>query len=117
MASAIDEKTRQTLEALGVRDAPGVEALFAEVRAQLEAEHDDLVDIPVNDAAEKDAAVKKLRDRWLARKNGIITTINENWLRKAPASLKAAAGRCFNELRKQGASVETEGLRKEVPVR
>ena len=107
MASAIDEKTRQTLEALGVRDAPGVEALFAEVRAQLEAEHDDLVDNPVNDAAEKDAAVKKLRDRWLARKNGIITTINENWLRKAPASLKAAAGRCFNALRKVAATVET----------
>ena len=117
MASAIDEKTRQTLEALGVRDAPGVEGLFAEVRAQLEAEHDDLVDNPVNDAAEKDVAVKKLRDRWLARKNGIITTINENWLRKAPASLKAAAGRCYNELRKQGATVEIEGLRKEVPVR
>ena len=95
------------MEALGVRDAPGVEALFAEVRAQLEAEHDDLVDNPVNDAAEKDAAVKKLRDRWLARKNGIITTINENWLRKAPASLKAAAGRCFNALRKVAATVET----------
>ena len=117
MASAIDEKTRQTLEAVGVRDAPGLEALFAEVRAQLEAERHDLVDNPVNDAAEKDAAIKKLRDRWLARKNGIITTINENWLRKAPASLKAAAGRCFNELRKLGATVETEVLRKEVPVR
>ena len=117
MASAIDEKTRQTLEALGVRDAPGVEALFAEVRAQLEAEHDDLVDNPVNDAAEKDAAVKKLRDRWLARKNGLITTINENWLKAAPPSLKPVAGRCFNQLRIRAVIVEIEELRKVVPVR
>ena len=117
MASSFEEKTKKTLEILGVRDAAGVEALFAEAQNQLEAEHDNLVDKPVNNAAEKDAAIKQLRDRWLARKNGIISNINENWLKAAPPSLKPVAGRCFNQLRNQAVTVETEELRKVVPVR
>ena len=117
MTSSLEEKTKKTLEALGVRDAAGLESLFAEAQNQLEAERSSLVENPPADTAEREAVIKALRDRWLARKNGLVTFINENWLRKAPGSLKPAAGRCFNELRKQGTTIETEVLRKEVPVR
>ncbi|MCZ6905653.1 MAG: hypothetical protein O7F56_08310, partial [Acidobacteria bacterium] len=116
MASSFEDKTKKTLEALGVRDAAGVESLFAEAQNQLEAERSSLVENPPADTAEREAAIKALRDRWLARKNGLVTFINENWLRKAPAALKPAAGRCFNQLRNQAVTVETEELRKVVPV-
>ena len=115
MTSSLEEKTKKTLEALGVRDAAGVESLFAEAQAQLQAERSSLVENPPADTAEREAAIKALRDRWLARKNGLVTFINENWLRKAPGSLKPAAGRCFNELRKLGASVEIDQLRSTLP--
>ena len=115
MASSFEEKTKKTLEILGVRDAAGVEALFAEAQNQLQAERSSLVENPPADAAEREAAIKALRDRWLARKNGLVTFINENWLRNAPGSLKPAAGRSFNELRKLGASVEIDQLRSTLP--
>ena len=117
MTSSLEEKTKKTLEALGVRDAAGVESLFAEAQNQLEAERSSLVENPLADTAERDAVIKALRDRWLARKNSLITTINENWLKAAAPSLKPVAGRCFNQLRNQAVTVETEELRKVVPVR
>ena len=38
---------------------------------------------------------KAFRDRWLARKNGIVTQVNELWLKAAPAS--EARGRPANQ--------------------
>ena len=31
---------------------------------------------------------KIFRDRWMARKNGILSTVNDLWLKKAPAASK-----------------------------
>ena len=42
---------------------------------------------------------KALRDRWMARKNGILTQINDLWLRAAPGEAKREVGRLVNELR------------------
>ncbi len=109
-----EEKTRKTLEALGVREAAGVEALFAEAQALMDSEQQWRVKNPLDSPAEKEAAIKDLRDRWLARKNGLISNINENWLRKAPPELKPVAGRCFNQLRNRAVIVEIEDLRKVV---
>ena len=44
---------------------------------------------------------KAFRDRWLARKNGILSQVNELWLKAAPAEAKREAGRRVNELNQQ----------------
>jgi len=46
-----------------------------------------------------DSDFKAFRDRWLARKNGILAQINELWLKPAPASAKRDVGQRVNEIR------------------
>jgi phenylalanyl-tRNA synthetase alpha chain len=46
-----------------------------------------------------DADLKAFRDRWMARKNGILTQINEVWLKAAPKDAKREAGIRVNELK------------------
>jgi phenylalanyl-tRNA synthetase alpha chain len=48
---------------------------------------------------------KIFRDRWMARKNGILTQINELWLKAAPKQAKREVGLRVNEIR---AHVEEE---------
>jgi phenylalanyl-tRNA synthetase alpha chain len=43
---------------------------------------------------------KQLRDRWLARKNGILTQINELWLKAAPKEEKRVVGGYLNEAKR-----------------
>ena len=43
---------------------------------------------------------KALRDRWMARKNGILTQLNEQWLKAAPGPAKREVGQRVNELKK-----------------
>jgi len=43
--------------------------------------------------------LKAFRDRWLARKNGIVTQINDLWLRGASKEEKRAAGMHVNALK------------------
>jgi len=58
-------------------------------------------------ALETEAAVvngeneyKLFRDRWLARKDGIATQINDQWLKPAPKDAKRDVGQRVNELKK-----------------
>ena len=46
-----------------------------------------------------DADLKAFRDRWMARKNGILTQINDLWLKGAPKNAKREAGIRVNELK------------------
>jgi phenylalanyl-tRNA synthetase alpha chain len=46
-----------------------------------------------------DSELKAFRDRWLARKNGILTQINDLWLKGAPKEAKPEAGFRVNELK------------------
>jgi len=41
---------------------------------------------------------KAFRDRWVARKNGILTQINDLWLKSAPKDAKREVGQRVNEL-------------------
>ena len=50
-------------------------------------------------AVRSEAEWKALRDRWMARKNGILTQVNDLWLKAAPADAKREVGRRVNELR------------------
>src|SRR5271157_1262929 len=44
---------------------------------------------------------KAFRDRWLARKNGILTQVNDTWLKAAPKEAKREVGQRVNEIRKE----------------
>ena len=51
------------------------------------------------EAVSSDAEWKSFRDRWLARKNGILTQVNDLWLKSAPSSAKKEIGRRINSLK------------------
>jgi phenylalanyl-tRNA synthetase alpha chain len=42
---------------------------------------------------------KAFRDRWMARKNGVLTQINDLWLKAAPKESKRDVGQKVNELK------------------
>ncbi len=44
---------------------------------------------------------KVFRDRWMARKNGILTQVNDLWLKAAPKEAKRDVGQRVNEVKKQ----------------
>ena len=50
-------------------------------------------------ALHSDADYKTFRDRWLARKNGVLTQVNDTWLKAAPGPAKREVGRRVNELK------------------
>ena len=50
-------------------------------------------------AVRNDAELKTFRDRWVGRKNGILTQINDLWLKGAPKNAKREAGIRVNELK------------------
>jgi phenylalanyl-tRNA synthetase alpha chain len=112
----IEEKVTKTLTELGATDAPAIEALFAEVRAAMETERSALISRGAADQRERDKLSKNLRDRWLARKNGMVSLIDENWLKKAPKELKPVVGKRFNELRRTAEALEVEHLLKALPI-
>src|ERR1017187_10693044 len=42
---------------------------------------------------------KAFRDRWMARKNGVLTQLNDLWLKAAPGANKREVGQRVNELK------------------
>ncbi|MFZ0419074.1 MAG: phenylalanine--tRNA ligase subunit alpha [Candidatus Sulfotelmatobacter sp.] len=50
-------------------------------------------------AVRNEAGLKAFRDRWLGRKNGVLTQINDLWLKGAPKDAKREAGIRVNELK------------------
>ena len=42
---------------------------------------------------------KTFRDRWMARKNGLLTQVNDIWLKAAPREAKREVGQRVNELK------------------
>jgi phenylalanyl-tRNA synthetase alpha chain len=69
--------------------------------AALEKAASDCVGACSREAAEVrgEAELKALRDRWMARKNGILTQINDLWLKPAPKEAKRDVGQKVNELK------------------
>jgi phenylalanyl-tRNA synthetase alpha chain len=52
-------------------------------------------------AVANDSDWKNFRDRWMARKNGILTQINDTWLKAAPKEAKREVGQRVNELKQR----------------
>jgi len=50
-------------------------------------------------AVHNDADWKSFRDRWMARKNGILTQVNDVWLKAAPKEVKRDVGQRVNAVR------------------
>jgi phenylalanyl-tRNA synthetase alpha chain len=50
-------------------------------------------------AVKTEADWKAFRDHWMARKNGVLTEINELWLKAAPKDAKRAVGQRVNEIK------------------
>src|SRR3984957_15874136 len=51
------------------------------------------------ESVRSDAELKVFRDHWIALKNGILTQINDVWLKGAPKDAKREAGIRVNELK------------------
>jgi phenylalanyl-tRNA synthetase alpha chain len=112
----IEEKARKTLAELGVADEETVRALFREAQAAIEGERGALLSRGASSEAERQELARALRDRWLARRHGIMSAIDEHWLKVAPRELKPFAGREFNALKRLAATVEVEKLIAAIPV-
>ena len=63
------------------------------------------------------SCVKTSATAGLPRKNGILSSIDENWLKTASKDLKPSVGRSFNALRHESAVLEIAALTKDVPLR
>jgi phenylalanyl-tRNA synthetase alpha chain len=50
-------------------------------------------------AVSNDAEYKVFRDRWLARSNGILTQLNDLWLKASPKDAKRIVGQAVNTVR------------------
>jgi phenylalanyl-tRNA synthetase alpha chain len=50
-------------------------------------------------AVKNEADWKVFRDRWMARKNGVLTQINDLWLKPAPKEAKRETGARVNEIK------------------
>jgi phenylalanyl-tRNA synthetase alpha chain len=59
-------------------------------------------------AVSDEASWKDFRDRWMARKNGVLTQINDLWLKAAPGPQKREVGRRVNELKARVEAVVEE---------
>ena len=73
----------------------------------LERAYDSFVAACLTDAAtvKNEPELKTLRDRWLARKNGILTQVNDLWLKEAPKESKKLAGFWVNALKARVADI------------
>ena len=69
---------------------PSLDRAAADLLAALDAESSAVTD---------DAAYKNFRDRWMARKNGILTQVNDLWLKAAPGPQKRDVGQRVNQLK------------------
>jgi phenylalanyl-tRNA synthetase alpha chain len=61
-------------------------------------------------AVKNEADWKAFRDRWMARKNGVLTQINDGWLKGAPKEAKREVGQEVNGI-KQQVEQRVEGAR------
>src|ERR1700751_2635208 len=79
--------------------APALNAASCDLLSALESE---------SSAIRGENEYKIFRDRWLARKDGIATQINDLWLKAAPKEAKRDPGKRVNELKKKIETVVEE---------
>ena len=67
-------------------------------------------------AVTDESQFKAFRDRWMARKSGVLSQLNDEWLKAAPKDSKRAVGQRVNEIKVQVEDVvaKAEHLRHEL---
>lgn len=95
MKPPILEQVARPIGDLGVSEPGELERLFTALEQAFASELA---------AATTAAAWKEVRDRWQGRKAGVLTRLNDNWLKPASKELKPALGRLLNKLRARVAS-------------
>jgi phenylalanyl-tRNA synthetase alpha chain len=113
----IDEKVRKTLAELAAGEPSTIHALFEEARRASASERQEAIGRGACGEAERQHIAQQLRDRWLARKNGLLAHIDANWLKTASLALKPAVGREFNQLREAVAGFDLAELLQAIPLR
>jgi phenylalanyl-tRNA synthetase alpha chain len=98
----IDNPTEKTLAELGLTDAERVTRQFALVRDQFDKE--------LLSKAQDETNYTLMKNAWLGRKSGVLTSITENWLKPASSDLKRVVGQSLNEL-KQHIEANLESFR------
>jgi phenylalanyl-tRNA synthetase alpha chain len=88
---APENKSSQTLAALGATQPEQVHALFSEILARF----DNQVQRPGLDLVNWEI----LRQSWLGRKSGVLTQVTDHWLKLATPELKRVVGQELNKLR------------------
>ena len=63
-------------------------------------------------ALQGEADWKEFRDRWMARKNGVLTQVNDTWLKAAPGPAKREVGQRVNQLKARAESAIEEARNK-----
>jgi phenylalanyl-tRNA synthetase alpha chain len=63
-------------------------------------------------AVNTEADYKAFRDHWMARKNGVLTQVNDLWLKTAPKDAKRDVGQRVNDLKKQVETVIDAALQR-----
>src|SRR6266545_4954566 len=53
-------------------------------------------------------AFEEFRNRWMARKNGLLTQVNDLWLKAAPGPAKRDVGQRVNALKQQAEALVSE---------
>jgi phenylalanyl-tRNA synthetase alpha chain len=86
----IEEKTARPLGDL-LEAGDSVDGLYGELRAAFDAE---------KGAVRDETGCRLLRDRWLGRKNGLLTAANDSWLKAAPREHKPQVGKLQNEAKR-----------------
>src|SRR5271157_2488574 len=79
-----------TVPKLADYSAEALDRAVAELLAALESEAA---------ALHMESDWKTFRDRWMARKNGVLTQVNDTWLKSAPGPVKRDVGQRVNELK------------------
>src|SRR5512141_1887969 len=84
--------TTYTVPKLDDYSAGALDKAAAELLAALDAEVSGL---------HSESEWKDFRDRWMARKNGILTQVNDFWLKAAPGPAKRDVGPRVNQLKQK----------------
>ena len=101
----IAELVQRPLDQLGIADDTALGRIFERIESALRAE--------LSPSAGRDA--EALRIRWLGRKQGILRSITDTWLKSAPNELKRQVGQRANALRELAERL-TEELSSSAPV-
>jgi phenylalanyl-tRNA synthetase alpha chain len=93
-----DNQSAYTVPKLTDFSASALDRAAADLRCAL-LEEKGIVTVDAIKQRPKEVDLKNFRDHWIGRKAGVVTQLNELWLKVAPPDQKRLVGKIVNELR------------------